>query len=213
MGRRSCWRAAGIGIYIIGVTWFARSEAGVSRRCAAGPGNGSHGQRRRRSRKQRPVPSAPQRSPSIYWLLLALLMFTVFRRCAAAAVDPTPQKVQTAVKHSILSLIWLDAATALAVAEPMYGVAIAAPADSGAAAGPVGVFDVSGAETGADGPFATFLDAHNMLLGYNTNGFAHHDPFEAIELLAEIGYKSVALTLDHGPLNPFAADWPQICSG
>jgi sugar phosphate isomerase/epimerase len=47
-----------------------------------------------------------------------------------------------------------------------------------------------------------------MLLGYNTNGFAHHDPLDAIELLAEIGYKSIALTLDHGALNPFAADWP-----
>lgn len=47
-----------------------------------------------------------------------------------------------------------------------------------------------------------------MLLGYNTNGLAHHDPFEALELLAEIGYRSVALTLDHGPLNPFAPDWP-----
>jgi L-ribulose-5-phosphate 3-epimerase len=47
-----------------------------------------------------------------------------------------------------------------------------------------------------------------MLLGYNTNGFAHHDPFDAIELLADIGYQSVALRLDHGPLNPFTADWP-----
>jgi L-ribulose-5-phosphate 3-epimerase len=46
-----------------------------------------------------------------------------------------------------------------------------------------------------------------MLPGYNTSGFSLHDPFDAIELLAEIGYKSVALTLDHGPLNPFAADW------
>ena len=45
-----------------------------------------------------------------------------------------------------------------------------------------------------------------MLLGYNTNGLAFHDPFEAVELLAEIGYRSVALTLDHGPLNPFTHD-------
>ena len=43
-----------------------------------------------------------------------------------------------------------------------------------------------------------------MLLGYNTNGLAHHDPFEAIVVLAEIGYQSVAITLDHGPLNPLA---------
>jgi len=43
-----------------------------------------------------------------------------------------------------------------------------------------------------------------MLLGYNTNGLAHHDPLDAIELLADIGYQSVAITLDHGRLNPFA---------
>ena len=46
-----------------------------------------------------------------------------------------------------------------------------------------------------------------MRLGYNTNGLANHDPFEALALLADIGYQSVALTLDHGPLNPFADDW------
>ena len=42
-----------------------------------------------------------------------------------------------------------------------------------------------------------------MILGYNTNGWAHHDPRVAIELLAEIGYGSVALTIDHGVLNPY----------
>jgi sugar phosphate isomerase/epimerase len=47
-----------------------------------------------------------------------------------------------------------------------------------------------------------------MRLGYNTNGWAHHDPFVALELIAELGYQSVALTLDYGPLNPFAGDWP-----
>ena len=47
-----------------------------------------------------------------------------------------------------------------------------------------------------------------MFLGYNTNGFAHHDPFAALEILAEIGYRSVAVTLDHGPLNPFDDRWP-----
>lgn len=42
-----------------------------------------------------------------------------------------------------------------------------------------------------------------MLLGYNTNGLAHHDPYQAVELLAELGYRSVALTIDHGLLNPY----------
>ena len=45
-----------------------------------------------------------------------------------------------------------------------------------------------------------------MLLAYNTNGLAHHDPAEAVALLAEIGYRGVGLTIDHGLLNPYAAD-------
>ncbi|QDV75155.1 sugar phosphate isomerase/epimerase family protein [Botrimarina mediterranea] len=41
-----------------------------------------------------------------------------------------------------------------------------------------------------------------MILGYNTNGFAHHAPQDAMEVLASIGYRAVALTIDHGVLNP-----------
>lgn len=41
-----------------------------------------------------------------------------------------------------------------------------------------------------------------MYLGYNTNGFPHHDLVEAIEVLAAIGYRGVALTIDHGILDP-----------
>ena len=41
-----------------------------------------------------------------------------------------------------------------------------------------------------------------VLLGYNTNGFAHHALLPALDVLAGIGYRSVGLTIDvhHAPL-------------
>jgi sugar phosphate isomerase/epimerase len=41
-----------------------------------------------------------------------------------------------------------------------------------------------------------------MFFGYNTNGFAHHDLFDAVDILAELGYRGVAVTIDHGALSP-----------
>lgn len=48
-----------------------------------------------------------------------------------------------------------------------------------------------------------------MRLGYNTNGFAHHCLDDALAILAELGYRSVALTLDHHALNPYDPDTPR----
>lgn len=118
--------AAGIGVYIVGVTWFARSEATTSRTwqliaamvvMAAGVtllGLMS---------LYLPLQSV---EPHVFAALLALLSFPVLRRCVSAAYDPAPEKVQAAVKQSILSLIWFDAATAIVVAGAAYGIAIAA---------------------------------------------------------------------------------------
>lgn len=46
-----------------------------------------------------------------------------------------------------------------------------------------------------------------MLLGYNTNGLAHHDPLDAIDLIADIGYRAIGLTIDHPLCSPFDDNW------
>lgn len=40
-------------------------------------------------------------------------------------------------------------------------------------------------------------------LAYNTNGLSHHRTLDAFELLAELGYRGVALTPDAGQLDPY----------
>jgi L-ribulose-5-phosphate 3-epimerase len=45
-----------------------------------------------------------------------------------------------------------------------------------------------------------------MLPGYNTNGFAHHKIEDALQIIAELGYRSIAFTLDYSTLDPFAAN-------
>jgi sugar phosphate isomerase/epimerase len=45
-----------------------------------------------------------------------------------------------------------------------------------------------------------------MILGYNTNGLGELSAGTAIELLAQIGYRGVAITLDSHILNPFGRD-------
>jgi len=48
-----------------------------------------------------------------------------------------------------------------------------------------------------------------MLLGYSTNSIGDVDPLAAIPLLHELGYASLAITLDHHTINPFAVDLPE----
>jgi len=47
-------------------------------------------------------------------------------------------------------------------------------------------------------------------LGYNTNGFAFHRLEDAIDIIAELGYSCVALTLDVHHLNPFTSSAREV---
>ncbi len=46
----------------------------------------------------------------------------------------------------------------------------------------------------------------NLSFGYNTNGFAHHKLEDALEIIADCGYRGIALTLDNYHCNPFTVE-------
>ncbi|WP_405848978.1 sugar phosphate isomerase/epimerase family protein [Streptomyces sp. NBC_01518] len=48
-----------------------------------------------------------------------------------------------------------------------------------------------------------------LRFGFGTNGFGCHRLDDVLSVLADLGYDSVGLTLDHGHLDPFAADLPR----
>jgi 4-hydroxybenzoate polyprenyltransferase len=121
----SLWLIAlGIGIYITGVTIFARTEARESSRprliggmtilllgialLAATP----------LAVTERPVLAV---SDVGWYLLWAALGLITARRCAIAVFDPAPQNVQAAVRHCVQSIIVLDAAVCVGYAGPFWG--------------------------------------------------------------------------------------------
>ncbi len=63
-------------------------------------------------------------APGLWWLLLAMLGFTIVRRSLSAALNPSPIAVQMAVKQAILSLIVLDAAATLMVCGPQLALMV-----------------------------------------------------------------------------------------
>lgn len=105
--------AAGVGVYVAGVTWFARREAEASEGWhLAGAllvmlgGIGMLGWLH---------PNFPPGFRAVlparwWWMMLALLGLPIARRCVMTVAYPTPEQVQLAVKHCLLSIIVLDAA-------------------------------------------------------------------------------------------------------
>lgn len=120
--------AVGIGLYIVGVTTFARSEARESARwqlilgvvvmlagiavVASTPGWATGGE----------WPAFIVRGNwYVFWALFGML---IGYRCLKAVLDPRPELVQAAVRNCIFSLVVMDAAACLAVQELVWGVVI-----------------------------------------------------------------------------------------
>lgn len=119
--------SAGIGVYIVGVTWFARREAETSARgglvlgmvlmlagwCLLGA-----------------LPYVTDRKltldPLLWVLLLVMLALPILRRTFTALTDPSPRNVQVAVKQCIMTLIFMDAAVVLQVASPLHSLVVIA---------------------------------------------------------------------------------------
>ncbi len=122
--------ALGIGLYIFGVTVYARREEQES--SAAGLSLGILlelaglvviGLLPSFAETHQAWTLNPRQG---YPLLITLIGLTVANRGIAGVMHPVPRKVQLAVKHAILTLILIDAAVVLMWAGAWYGCAVVA---------------------------------------------------------------------------------------
>jgi 4-hydroxybenzoate polyprenyltransferase len=119
VGGWGVYLAVVVGLYIVGVTWFARTEASVSNQTELGlaagvmlaallltlalPVLGEQAE-------------SPRRPSVLFPYLLVGFGFTVGIPICNAIAAPEPKRVQTAVKRCVLGLIALDAILATALA-------------------------------------------------------------------------------------------------
>jgi 4-hydroxybenzoate polyprenyltransferase len=120
--------AAAVGTYILGVTWFARDEAGRSRPFQLVPalivmmtGVGLLACLPYWSEEVQPL---LQRDPQRWYLLVGLLAMLIGWRCVRAIFDPRAANVRRAVKQCLLSLIILDAVACFSVRGQPESIAI-----------------------------------------------------------------------------------------
>lgn len=122
--------AGGIGLYIIGVTWFARTEATVSQRAplilAVAVMAGGIVLLSMFPNYARNYGKVQLSVPMLWPILLSALFLPIVRRASAAVIQPEPQRVQGTVRLCIQSLILLDAAVAVSVNSPLWGLGIVA---------------------------------------------------------------------------------------
>jgi heme O synthase-like polyprenyltransferase len=105
-----------VGLYIVGVTWFARTEARVSNPNVL---RGAATVMLMSLVLALPLPvflPAEQHSSFLFPYLLVALSFLVGMPVVRAIGNPTPPQVQAAVKRSLMGLVLLDAVLATATA-------------------------------------------------------------------------------------------------
>ena len=126
-GKAEILIAIGIGVYIMGVTIFARTDARISTRTRLVSGlivllSGIA--------LLAAVPWLTVERPPLavilpgWYLLWAALALIIARRCTMAIFEPSPQRVQTAVRNCVHSIIVLDAAICVGYASPYWGFAV-----------------------------------------------------------------------------------------
>jgi len=117
--------AIGLGVYVCGLTWFARQEAKTSARpqliSASFVINAGLATL---FGFVLTAPDNSQRETAMF--VLAVISVTIVRRLLRAISQPEPARVQTAIKTMLLSLIMLDATLVLfATANPALAIAVA----------------------------------------------------------------------------------------
>lgn len=111
-----------VGLYVAGVTWFARTEARQSQRSAL---RGAAAVMLASLLLALPLPATVEEGASspLFPYLLVALGFAVGLPVCRAIANPLPAPVQAAVKRALMALIALDAVLACAVVGTM-GLAI-----------------------------------------------------------------------------------------
>jgi 4-hydroxybenzoate polyprenyltransferase len=107
-----------VGLYIVGVTWFARTEARLSNQASlAGAAAVMLAALVLALPLADPALRLPGQRPSfLFPYLLVALGFVVGLPVGRAIADPTPSRVQPAVKRALVGLILLDTVLATALA-------------------------------------------------------------------------------------------------
>jgi 4-hydroxybenzoate polyprenyltransferase len=111
--------AGGIGVYVAGITWFARKESQRSSRLHLGlatavmvVGIAMIAWLPRWTDRILPRIAA---QPGWWYLLLGGLAILIVRRCILAVIEPVPSRVRAAVTQCVLSIIMLDTVACYAV--------------------------------------------------------------------------------------------------